>query len=257
MDDPIVGLFLLVIDLAINPSAGFPCNIKSFENFVIDVDPGIRFVRLCQAIRDRPVLLSAITEYSREEYMEVAGALTDACRYDHPAAAFERVARWATEAPGVAQIMAEKETFLYEPDNLVMRVLCSHFVSFYTDKLHYPEFFCWTGAWMAGRRVCENSRRLFLRHLSLYTDKADDDGIFPRNFPDKDPTGLVKTLSIFYSNIIFYDLTQQWILNEGAFAYDYAWLSQAHSAEKLTEWARRIFQDAYGADPNDFEILRP
>jgi len=45
VDDPAVALFLLIVDLAINPTAGFPLDIESFENFIIDVDPGIRFMR--------------------------------------------------------------------------------------------------------------------------------------------------------------------------------------------------------------------
>ena len=259
VDDPVIGLFLLVIDLAINPTAGFPLDIESFENFILDVDPGIRFLRLCQAVRERPNLLSAITDYSRDEYMEVANVLADACGYDHPAMVLEKVTRWATESPGVVKIMEEKETFLYEPTNLVVRVLFSHFVSFCIDKLRYPEFFCWTGAWMAGRRAGENSQRLFRRYLSLYTDKADDESIFPRHFPDKDEAGLTNTLNIFYQNIVLYDLTRQWILKKGAFVYDYAWLSQAFSREKMKmiDWAEGIFHSGYGVRPDDFEILQP
>lgn len=257
IDDPIVGLFLLVIDLAINPTAGFPFDIASFENFILDVDPGIRFVRLCQVVRDRPNLLSTITDYSREEYLRLAEILTNACDYDHPMAALEKVAGWATEVPGVAKIMVEKETFIYDPANLVVRVLFSHFVAFSADKLRYPEFFCWTGAWMAGRRVCDNSQQLFLRYLSLYTDKADDDGIFPRRFPDKSPTGLIDTLTVFYANIVLYDLTRQWILEDDGFTYDYNWLSQAHSTEEMTDWAKEIFNNVYVAHPDDFEIPRP
>jgi hypothetical protein len=256
VDDPIIGLFLLVIDLAINPTAGFPFDIQSFDNFVIDVDPGIRFLRLSQAVRDRPNLLSAITDYSRHNYMEVAEVLGEACGYDHPVAALKRVVSWATEAPGVAEIMAEKETFLYKPTNLVVGVIFSHYVSFCTDKLNHPEFFCWTGAWMAGRRVSRESERLFLRNLSLYTDRADDDGIFPRRFPGKDEAGLIKTLSYFYGNIIVYDLTRQWILKEGEFVYDYAWLSQARPKDEIAEWAKGHFNRMYGVRPDDFEILR-
>jgi hypothetical protein len=257
VDDPIIGLFLLVIDFAINPTTGFPFDIESFENFIIDVDPGIRFLRLSQAVRDRPTLLSAITDYSRDNYMEVAEVLADACDYDHPAAALKRVASWATEAPGVAEIMAEKETFLYKSPNLVVRVLFSHFVSFSTDKLRHPEFFCWAGAWMAGRRVDQDSERLFLRHLPLYSDRADDDGIFPRLIPDKDEAGLINTLSVFYGNIVLYDLTRQWVLKEGAFVYDYAWLSQARSTEEIADWAKGLFNHVYSVRPDDFEILRP
>jgi hypothetical protein len=257
IDDPAIGLFLLTIDLAINPTVGFPFDITSFENFIIDVDPGIRFLRLCHVIRRQPELLTAITQYSREEYTKISRELAEACGYDSPITALELVARWATTVPGIEAIMAKKETFKYQRDNLVVRVLFSHFVSFCTDKFHHPEFFCWVGAWMAGHRVNENSQHLFLSNLSLYTDSADSDEIFPRRFPGKDERALVDTLSIFYGNIIVYDLTQQWILNDGPFKYDYAWLSETHSKEKMTEWANNYFQAAYKVHPDDFEILKP
>ncbi|TIO99458.1 MAG: hypothetical protein E5X90_23505, partial [Mesorhizobium sp.] len=38
-DSPIVGLFLLICDLAINPTRGFPLDIEFFEDFIRDVDP--------------------------------------------------------------------------------------------------------------------------------------------------------------------------------------------------------------------------
>jgi len=41
--DPIVGLFLLVCDMAINPGEGFPLPLRSPATFITDVDPGIRF----------------------------------------------------------------------------------------------------------------------------------------------------------------------------------------------------------------------
>jgi hypothetical protein len=255
IEDPVVGLFLLAVDLAINPTAGFPFDITSFEDFILDVDPGTRFLRLCQAARDRQKLLSAITAYSRDEYIDLSKILTDACGYDHPMAALDRVASWSTECPGVAKIMAEKESFNYEPANLVVGVLLSHFVAFAADKLDHPEFYCWPGAWMAGRRANDSSQKLFLRHLSLYSDTADSTAIFPRAFPGKDPAGLSRTLDIFYGNIIMYDLTRQWILRDGAFTYEYDWLSQAHSAEQMTGWAKDVFKQVYGVHPDDFEIL--
>lgn len=256
VDDPAVALFLLIVDLAINPTAGFPLEIESFENFIIDVDPGIRFMRLSQSVRDHhPELLGQITEYSRQEYMAVADVLTKACGYDHPGVALSTVATWATDAKDVVQILAEMETFRYHPANIVVRVLFSHFVSFCIDKLRHPEFFCWAGAWMAGHRVCDTSQTLFLKYLSLFTDRADDDGIFPRNIPGKEPQAIIKTLSNFYANIINYDLTRQWLLNDGPFLYDFDWLSQAYSKAEMTEWAKTRFEQFYGVNPDNFEIL--
>ena len=214
IDHPVVGLFLLIVDLAINPTRGFPLDIESFADFVTDTDPGIRFWRLSMAVRDNPSLLGAIVDYSAEEYGAIADQLTEACGYDHPLAALQEIGIWAHEAPGVVDLMRQQANFQFDPSNIVIRVLFSHFIAFSQDKLAHPEFFCWPGAWMAGERVAQRSQTLFLRHLSLYTDRADDDGIYPRYRPGADPKALTDTLSSFYANIVLYDLTWQWIFRD-------------------------------------------
>ncbi|MCP1913362.1 hypothetical protein J2R96_005842 [Bradyrhizobium elkanii] len=255
IDDPVVALFLLIVDLAINPTAGFPLDIESFENFILDVDPGVRFLRFCLAVANRPELLSSIKNYSRSEYMSVAASLTEACGYDHPGTALSLVKTWATNAKGIAQILKEKETFRFEAANLVVRVLFSYFVSFCIDKLERPEFFCWTGAWMAGERVSETSQGLFLKYLALFTDRADDNGIFPRRIPGVEPEALTRTLSTFYGNVVQYDLIRQWIVMDGPFRYDFEWLSQNHSKEDMANWAGPVFEKAYGVRLTDFEMV--
>ncbi|MEN9480407.1 MAG: hypothetical protein RLZZ298_1802 [Pseudomonadota bacterium] len=67
MNDPIIGLFLLICDLAINPTRGFPLNIESFEDFITDADVGVRFTQLSFAVADLPHLRTAIHSHSREE----------------------------------------------------------------------------------------------------------------------------------------------------------------------------------------------
>src|ERR1035437_2512459 len=76
IDDPVVGLFLLLCDVAINPSAGFPMPLTTPSTFILDVDPGFRFFFLCRAVaKDRPDVARMITMYSRSEYVEVSEAL--------------------------------------------------------------------------------------------------------------------------------------------------------------------------------------
>jgi hypothetical protein len=36
-------LFLLICDLSINPTRGFPLDIEMFEDLIVDIDPGARF----------------------------------------------------------------------------------------------------------------------------------------------------------------------------------------------------------------------
>jgi hypothetical protein len=187
--------------------------------------------------------------------MDVSAVLTEGCGYDHPAIGLQAVTEWSTDAPGVRQILTEMESFRFEPENIVVRVLFSHFVTFCSDKLARPEFFCWPGVWMTGDRAGDDSQKLYLKYLSLFTDRADDEGIFPRKIPGKEEAALVETLSIFYANVIMYDMTRQWILQNGPFRYEYKWLSQTQPQQEMAEFAKAGFEKLYGANPDDFEIL--
>jgi hypothetical protein len=224
-DDPIVGLFLLIVDMAINPTAGFPLDINSFENFLIDVDPGIRFLRLCYAIRAHPELRTTVVQYSKAEYLAISEILASETGYGLPAIGLQTIAEWAEGCDGITSILKERNTFKFDRSNVVVRVLLSHFVSFSIDKLARPEFFCWPGAWLAGP------------------------------IPGKDPAAISQTLNDFYANIVMYDLTRQWTLVDGPFRYDFEWLSTDHSKEDMEAWCQRLFASTYSVAPDVFQIL--
>ncbi len=94
LEGPLVALFLLISDLAINPTRGVPINIEGFENFIRDVDVGVRFTLLCSAVVKLPHLKQAITEYSKREYISVSKDLVTAVGYDDPITGLSAVCRW-------------------------------------------------------------------------------------------------------------------------------------------------------------------
>ena len=255
LDDPLIGLFLLVCDLAINPTRGFPIDIESFEEFVTDVDVGVRFTRLSLATRAHPHLRAAIRDFSQKEYIEVSEVLTGATGYDHPLAALNEIARWVAAAPRIQRLMAEYETFEFDPMNMPLRVFFSHFIAFALDKLEHPEFFCWPGAQMVGTNVNAGTMTLWLKHLSLFTDRGDKRGVYPRRWPGRDERAIQHMFEQFYSMTTLYDLTRQWILRDGDFICDFDWLSSEPSDERAWAWADAIFQQAYGVALSDFEIV--
>ena len=255
MNDPIIGLFLLICDLAINPTRGFPLNIESFENFITDVDVGVRFTRLSLAVAGLPNLRTAIQSYSREEYVAVSKQLAIEAGYDDPLVALEEVVRWVNQSPGLAKLMSEHKTFEFELKNLPIRVFFSHFVSFVCDKFACPEFFCWPGAWMVGSNVGDKTEELWRRHLSLFTDRGDKPGVYARKWPDRDEKMVKAMFNDFYNTMALYDLTRQWILNEGPFVCNFEWLAENYSQERADAWANNSFKQVFGVTLGDFEIL--
>lgn len=254
IDHPTVALFLLICDMAINPGAGFPHPIEYFHSFISDSDPGQRFTSLCTMMRLRcPHLAGAITRYSREEYEQVTEELSRTLLIDSPLAIAKTCSDWATGP--MASLMEEHRTFQYGATNLPVRVMFSHFLAYMQDKLVRPEFFCWPGAWMAGERVSETAMELFDRHGALFVDKEDDDGIFPRLQEGRDQALVQEVFDSFYAVNLTYDLTDQWITREGAFTYDFGWLSQSGSRDDMKVFADRHFEQVYGVSPDEVEIL--
>ncbi len=255
INDPIIGLFLLICDLAINPTRGFSLDIESFEDFITDVDVGVRFTRLSLAVANLPHLRNAIRSYSREEYVSVSEQLTAEVGYDHPIAALEAVSLWIDQSPRLDRLMSEHKTFEFEQTNLPVRVFLSHFVSFARDKLLHPEFFCWPGVWMVGERISDQTTELWLRHLSLFSDRGDKPGVYARNWPDRDEKTVKVMFERFYGIMALYDLTRQWILKDGPFVCNYDWLAENYSQEHADAWANDSFKQIYGVNLKDFEIL--
>ena len=254
IDDPLIALFLLICDLSINPTRGFPFSLDSPENMIDDIDPGIRFTNLCFVARRNPALASGISSYSLEEYTEVADALSYLCGYDHPLAALKAIVDLIEDDAGAAALMRERESFRYLSANQPIRVMVSHFLAFCRDKYQHPQFFCWPGAF-ARSGATERYRELFLRNQTLFSDRSDDDGIFARAIPGRDEVAAQETLNVFFGSILLYHLTRQWILEDGPFRYDFRWLTGRTDNDALIAWAKSIFEATFGVHPDAFEMV--
>lgn len=256
IDSPLVALFLLVLDLAINPTDGFPFEILHYESFIESVDSGMRFYLLCRKIAtENQELKYAITAYTSSEYAMVVTQLSKSIACFSPLEAASKICEWAKNAQTIKNLMNEEKTFEFNPMNLPIRIMFSRFIRYQEDKLNNPAFFCWPGRYCAGNKCTEESSRLFLEHQSLFTDKEDGD-IYPRKFPNKSEAAVQSTFDAFYGWVAMYDLSRQWVINDGEFNYDYFWLTSKYSMEELEQWARKYFVQMYGVDTKDFIILQ-
>jgi hypothetical protein len=257
VDHPIVGLFLLICDLALNPGEGFPLPLKFPAGFVSDVDPTARFDLFCRVVAQVcPQVATVIRTYSRLEYEVASNMLAEAAAVASPLAVAREFASWPARSQSIAQLMEEYRAFEYGSMNFPIRVLFSHFLAFMQDKAERPEVFCWPGAAMAGPRLSPEIADLFDRHGALFVDKADDDGVFPRLRRDRAEAATEATFNTFYGAIVAYDMVHQWIVEDGPFRYDYAWLSQTPSAGELKGFADARFMDAFGVHPDTAVLLR-
>lgn len=254
-DSPLVGLFLLICDLAINPTRGFPLDIEYFEDFIRDVDPGARFTILSLAAADLPELAFAIQKFNASEYEYVTMRLVERCGYDDPRKGLDTVIALLGDEGPVDALMEEHRTFEYGLINMPIRVMVSHYIAFCRDKRKRPEFFCWPGIWMGEDNSSEEQQSLFLAHLSLFQDRGDTTKIFPRVMPGKTPDNLRRLVNGFYSSILVFDMALQWVVKPGPFRYGFSWLTGTSDNSELVALAKRQFVQFYGLDPDAFDLL--
>lgn len=245
----------MIVDLAINPTRGIPLDIEVMEYLILDVDPGIRFTELCVNASKKPELATAIRDFSRQEYIEVSEQLVRQSGYDHPLTGLHAIMSWPKRVPAAADLMREHATFEFQFRNIPVRVMLAHFIAFASDKYDHPEFFCWPGARLVGPDSGPSDGKLMMRHLSLFSDREDNDGVFPRMQPGREKSAVMATFKAFYSSSVVHDLARQMILTKGPFRYDFGWLTQTTPPDDMTAWAKDLFKAQYGFSPDQFQIL--
>ncbi len=257
VDDPIVGLFLLICDLSINPGSGFPFPVApNYITFINDVNPGARFCIFSRIIAQKyPVMKQAVQHYSKEEYEMISAELCAAVKEFPPSLIAKTFSGWFNSSGPMGGLRKEYETYKFSPINYPIRHLFSHFLAFQEDKAKRPEFFCWPGAWLAGDRLSRLERDLFEKHSALFVDKEHDDGVFARLQPGRDEATVMATFNEFYHYTMVYDLTNQWISENGAFKYDFHWLQPNASENELKIFLKQQFNTAFGIDIETVEVL--
>lgn len=259
VDDPIVGLFLLICDVALSPSEGLFLPMTDPSSLIWSTDPGWRFIFLCRLAKEEGRgFKRSIQTYSAEEYWEVSQRLSDLLLSPSPRQFAEAVSRYAETHPAWIQLMEEDRTFEYREGNFPIRVLLGRFTRVQRDKLTAPQFFCWPGMCLTSYRQAldsETVRSLFSEHQALFLDRADRD-VYPRLVPGKDEKTLQRLLDDFYIWVSMYEMTRQWLVEDGPFDYDYGWLTSKFSGAEIKDWADNAFKVGTGVHPDAFSVLR-
>jgi hypothetical protein len=258
LDDPLVGLFLLICDISINPTEGFLNDIKLMQRFIENHDPGWRFQKLCIAVMENPQKFeSAITRFSAQEYKETVKILCELSEISGPLDVMEIIKHWSEKNDRVKDLLEENRQFSFKAGNLPIRVLLARFMRLQIDKTNHPEFFCWPGVWMTTNRdgeiSPEKALEIFNEHRALFADN-EDGNVYPSKFQNRSDENIEHTFHSFYGWIPIYELTRQWIISKGPFNYNFLWLTSNYSQLEMQEWASEKFETFYGVHPDVFQI---
>jgi hypothetical protein len=254
-----IGLFLLLCDISINPTDGFPHDIFHYRTFIILNNPGIRFTLLCQVIRNEKEKWStAVQEYSRTEYVSLTKELCDAINCASPLEGSAKVADWAQDFQSVKDLMIEESQMKFKPENLAIRLFASKYIRFQEDKLKYPGIFCWPGKSMTGEHARELDftlvENIFNKHHALFMD--DENGVIkPTLFEGCEQKNIQETFNTFYTFNTTYEMIMKWVRQPGEFTYDYSWVTADFSESDVKNWIRENFKTSFNIYPEELSII--
>ena len=259
VDHPLVGLFLVVCELAVNPTDAFPFDLRFYEFFINDVDPGTRFLTLSELIRrEHRGLTRLVVDYSRQEYVEATEILSHEMVSPSPLIAAHYVADRSVKHSGLQRLLLEDERFEFGNQDLPIRLLFARYLRFQADKAQRPELFTWPGAWTTNRgekhRALAEILPFFRRHEALFHSVPGGE-IRPRLLAGRPEQNVQRMFDEFYAANVTYNLVRQWISADGAFDFDFAWLAPDHDQDEVRQWADRNFQQQFSQKPSEFVVL--
>ena len=59
----------------------------------------------------------------------------------------------------------------------------------------------------------------------------------------------------FFAWVSMYELTRQWLTEDGEFQYQFGWLTSKFSDDEIKRWVDEIFNSAMDFHPDSFELI--
>lgn len=233
-DSPVsstVNLFLLLCDIALNPSYGYPIKSDDLERLPESVHPGVRFLRAAEVIRNYPDLASSIKNGNDAEYAETADTI---CRkaggWLAPSEIASAVLKLVSENPMRDTFFQDYLANAYGETNPALRFLGIRHWSFMEAKSRSPACFCWPGLQcvMNAGDIDVDPRGNLATFSPPFVRSTSDEGFSLRYmFPPgtvSDVKRADKIINDFFTFQIFVDTVRQLVASSGPFILNYWWI---------------------------------
>jgi hypothetical protein len=111
IEDPLVGLFLLICDLSLSPSEGLFLPMTDPSSLIWSTDPGWRFMFLCGIAKNKgEEILGSILDYSADDYWRVSDSLSAGLLSPSPRTLAETIVDWAERHEAWIAVASEAKT---------------------------------------------------------------------------------------------------------------------------------------------------
>ncbi len=255
------NLFLILCDISLNPSAGYPDEMVNYRGLLFEISPGIRFLQGCEILGHQHDLCRRLCGEVRPldggAYDKVSQAICSVMGVKTPRETARTIVELAARMPSVAALKKDfTGSCKFEPNSagsMPIRYTFLKHLLLMEDKSMHPEIFCWP-AWhfaLLGRKSRESfdsAKMLLRRHAPPFVSYGMKSPVRYTPQDGADPAGLERVVAAYFKWMVIYDLYTQLIARDGKFCFNYAWLDSTKDQEWYRGWAAKNFSDLIGCD---------
>jgi hypothetical protein len=237
-DDPVVSMFLLLCDIALNPSSGYPEPINPRRDFVRDFHPGIRFLRLCQQIKRDKSLIKSVNRLSYDAYIKISQRLCERLDWLDPVAVGEKCLDAGQRMSGYQTLEEQAERCDFGIEDVPLRFYMSRHLEFLDLRTQCPHFYCWPGRYLAFTEKESDTAPYFNEMLTWsmppFVTSSATSGVQATNIARGNEEARSKFTGHYFATQVCYDMIRQWISNPGDFAFKYNWKPELSESDLET-----------------------
>ncbi len=264
IQSPEINLFLLLCDIAINPSAGYPLEIPETLDLVRDNHPGLRFARLCVVARDQKQdLLKTLATLSLGNYQKGIAMLVEPFGWLPP----DEVAKNAHErylhASLGEKLLNERWKGEFGSLDVPAKFILSEHMIFSELKAGCPHFFCWPGIYLTSDKPDDSSEIAAIKDLLDLTSPpfhatSELSGVDTVAIHGLTTPQAKNIADRYFQNQATVDLFRQWIShwNESptnAFLFRFDWKPMISDTEVAN--LKSSFRATFGLDIDTIPLL--
>jgi hypothetical protein len=259
--DPVVSLFLLICDIAINPSEGYPCPISDYSRFIENISPGIRFIFASNVLQKLKELVNIPKDLNRKEYDYITSAICSSLNWHTPQEAAKNAYNAINKSPYIKNFYEDAKKDIFEITNFSVRLYYARHLDFMFSKSSKPEFFCWPERYMVHNPSKENSsgieeaRNLFEQHNCPFIWNPITERLEAHTNLASQPSKRVETLSTYFRWQANFDILRQWTVRNGDFSFRFCWVDKEKEENECKRWVNEDFVNNFGCKIDDITVL--
>jgi hypothetical protein len=253
---PVVNLFLLVCDIALNPTLGYPDVLNDTERFTKNWHPGFRFLKLCSYLRTVRNAKKWDSLSIAEDFEEFTNEVCSAVGFDGPVCVANKCIELLGSF-GVETIVQQVTRYETRLPNLPVRYVIGKHAMAMKERTKLPFFPSMPASFVEGDLEYQESIDRVMASLDPPFVRRKNRGIEPvlPRYAEYDE-GVLRTFqSSFTKWLLILSLGRQLAARRGPFVYALPWVDSSKTADELSSVVAEDFGAASGYSPVEINIL--